>query len=142
MYDKMRNRHHVEFSLVEFHKMFLNNNKFIKLYKNWVVSGFNIQLKPSLDRIDCKKPYLKNNVEMMTWAENRFKQSKIDGKRGRKPAVYQILGDKIIKRFESQRHVVSELGISQGCLSMVLTGKRNTVAGYRFIYETPDLLKG
>ncbi len=141
MYSKMKSRNFVEFTLREFHSMFLNDKKFIRIFREWEKSNYNKQFKPSIDRIDNKKSYLMSNIQMMTWAENRYKQSKFDGKRGRKPAVYQMLGDKVIKRFYSQRHVVSELGISQGCLSMVLNGKRTTVSGYNFIYENPELIK-
>jgi len=78
---------------------------------------------------------------MITWAENRFKQAKLDGKRGRKPPVLQLLGDKVIARFQSQRDVIKKLGINQGNLSMVLNGRRRTVNGYRFVYEDSWLEK-
>ena len=142
MYSQMRSRHNVEFTLREFHSMFLNDLKFIRLFKEWIRCGYQKQLKPSVDRIDCKKHYSKKNINMMTWAENRFKQSSFDGKRGRKPAVLQLLGNKIMRKFQSQRHVVKELGILQGNLSSVLNGKRKFVNGYKFVYDNKDLLKG
>ena len=141
MYTHMKKRHEVEFSLNDFHDMFLGSGKFSRLMKEWAKSRYDKQLKPSIDRIDCRGQYCKENIHMMTWAENRFKQSKMDGKRGRKPAVLQMLGNRVIRRFDSQRHAVKELGISQGNLSTVLTGKRQTTAGYRFIYENPELLE-
>jgi hypothetical protein len=140
MYDHMRKRHLVNFTLIEFHNKYLNDKCFIRLHNNWVKSNFNIQLKPSLDRTNCKLPYTFENTTMMTWSENRLKQSKIDGKMGRKFPVLQLVGDKIIKRFQSQRHVVAELGISQSNLSSVLNGKRKHINGYKFIYEYPELL--
>ena len=141
MYDHMRRRHKVFFSLQEFHNMFLNDKKFNRLYEEWVKSNYNKQLKPSIDRIDCRKPYTVRNIHMITWAENRFKQAKLDGKRGRKPPVLQLLGDKVIARFQSQRDVIKKLGINQGNLSMVLNGRRRTVNGYRFVYEDSWLEK-
>lgn len=142
MYNHMKNRHKVDFTLKQFHSMFLEDRKFINLFNNWVKSNYNIQLKPSLDRTNPRKHYHRDNISMMTWAENRFKQSSYDGKLGRKPAVLQILGDKVIERYESQRVAVQKTGLSQGCMSMVLNGKRKTVGGYKFIYENPELLKG
>lgn len=61
-------------------------------------------------------------------------------RRCRKGAVYQIMGDKVIKIFRSQREAVIKTGISQGNMSEVLNGKRKTAGGYKFIYENPDLL--
>lgn len=136
MYSKMKSRNDVEFSLKEFHEMYLNDKKFLRLHGEWVKSKFSKQLKPSIDRIDCKKPYLRENINMLTWAENRYKQSKIDGKRGRKPRVYQKLNGKIIRIFQCQRQVVKELGISQPNLSSVLNGRRKYVGGYNFEYES------
>ena len=140
MYQHIKARHKTDFTLLEFHQ-FLNDKKFKRLFKEWEKSGYKKQLKPSLDRIDCKKNYSKDNIQMMTWAENRFKQSVYDGKRGRKPAVLQLLGNKVVRRFTSQRDVVKKLGIHQGNISQVLNGKRNYVNGYKFIYENPELLK-
>lgn len=136
----MIKRHVTNFPLSGFQNVYLVDKKFNRLYAEWVKSGYNKQLKPSIDRIDSKKVYDFENIHFLTWAENRYKQSAMDGKRGRKPAVIQMMGNKIIKRFLSQRHAVKELGLSQGDLSMVLNGKRKTVDGYKFIYENPELL--
>jgi len=96
MYHKMKARHYVEFSLKEFHRMFLQDKLYLKLYENWVKNNYDIQFIPSLDRADFKKPYLRNNVTMMTWAENRFKQiGELEQSRARE--VYQIMGSKVIK---------------------------------------------
>ena len=141
MYQHMKARQRVDFSLGEFHEKFLNDKKYIRLFNAWEKSGYSKQLKPSVDRSDCRKPYTFTNIKMMTWAENRYKQSQTDGKRGRKPPVLMVLGGKVMRRFISQRHAVRELGLSQGNLSAVLNGKRQTVSGYYFIYENPDLLE-
>jgi hypothetical protein len=137
----MKSRHKVDFSLHEFHKAYLNSKEFLKLFKEWEKSGYNLQLKPSLDRTNPKKHYFFGNIKMMTWAENRLKQSQYDGKLGRKPAVLQMVGDKIVQRYPCQRVAVLKTGLSQGCMSMVLNGKRKTAGGYKFIYENPELLK-
>ena len=141
MYQHMKNRNNVYFSLDEFHKRFLNDKKFIRIYNDWIKNNYNKQFKPSLDRIDNKREYTTENTQMLSWAENRFKQSKLDGKKGRMPRVIQMKGSKIVKIFQSQRHCVNELGIAQGNLSSVLNGKRKLVNGYSFIYENKDLLK-
>jgi hypothetical protein len=141
MYDHMRTRHKVDFSLQEFHNMYLNNNEFLKLFKAWEKSGYNLQLKPSLDRTNPRKHYSFCNTTMMTWAENRLKQANYDGKLGRKPAVLQMLGDKVIQKYPCQRVAVLKTGLSQGCMSMVLNGKRKTVGGYRFMYQNAELIQ-
>jgi hypothetical protein len=140
LYQKLKTRHEVSFDMEWLHN-FAECQKFNRLFNEWELSNHQIGLKPSLDRIDCKKSYSPNNVQWLTWSENRYKQSKLDGRRGRKPRVIQMSGNKVIKIFQSQRHVVKELGISQSNLSSVLNGKRKHVEGYVFIYENPELLK-
>lgn len=71
----------------------------------------------------------------MTWAENRYKQSAFDRKRGIKPAVLQLLEGRVVRRFMCQRIAVKELGIPQGNISLTLNEKRKTTHGYGFIYE-------
>lgn len=141
MYGRMKQRHEVHFTLQEFHQRFLNNKEFIILYDNWVKSGFNTKLIPSLDRTDCRLPYTESNTKMMTWEQNRIKQDKVDRKLvGWKPAVLQIKDGKVINRFNSQKHAVRELGFNQSNLSDTLNGKRKSFKGYEFIYEHPHLL--
>jgi glutamate dehydrogenase/leucine dehydrogenase len=77
---------------------------------------------------------------MLTWAENRYKQSM--ERRSRKGKVAQIMGNKIIRIFDSQREIVRELGISQGNLSAALNEKRNYCNSYKWKYiDNPELLE-
>ena len=56
-------------------KEWLYNNNFEKLYKEWVDSGFETMMKPSVDRLDDFKPYSLENIRLITWKENRKKQN-------------------------------------------------------------------
>jgi hypothetical protein len=52
-------------------------------------------------------------------------------RRSRKGKVFQMLGDKVVKIFKSQREAVLLTGISQGNMSEVLNNRRQTAGGYR-----------
>lgn len=39
----------------------------------YVASGYQTALKPSIDRIDDNRPYVLDNLQLMTWGENRKK---------------------------------------------------------------------
>ena len=140
MYDQLKRRHETKFSLGEFHKRFLDDKKFNRLFKEWENNNYQKQFKPSLDRINNKGIYSTENTQMLNWAENRFKQSM--ERRCRKGAVAQMLGDKIVKIYKSQREASIKTGLSQGNLSEATNGKREFCGGYKwkFIYENPDLL--
>lgn len=139
LYGAMRGRQETLISLEELHE-FADCNKFNRLYNEWVKSGYQKQFKPSLDRISNKKGYVKGNIQWLTWAENKFKS--IMELRSRKGAVLQMMGDKVIARYISQREAVIKTGIAQGNMSEVLNGKRQFCGGYKFVFESnPDLLK-
>ena len=149
MYHKMKSRREVEFTLNEFHERFLDDKKFLRLHKEWIESGKNKLKKPSLDRISNKKDYTVNNTHMITWAENRNKQ--VMECRSRKGAVIQYLNGEEIARFRSQKEAANKTGLSQGNLSMHMSGKRQHVSGFTFkfesevsrdIHQNPELLEG
>ena len=122
---------------------YLNNPTFLKLFKEWEKSNYLKALKPSIDRINNKKGYTKDNIHILTWGENRFKQTM--ERRSRKGIVYQVLNNKVIKIWKSQREICKTLNISQSYLSNVLTGRKKTAYGYKWIYgniyENKELLK-
>ena len=139
MYDHMRRRHPISFSLKEFHDRFLKDNKYLRLHSEWLAKGKKKGLRPSLDRISNKGNYTIENTHMITWAENRFKQTM--ERRSRKGEVYQLLNGKVVAKYKSQREAVKATGLNQALVSAVLNGKRSHTGGFQFIYSNPELLK-
>ncbi len=148
LYSKMKERaknkniESPDFTLVEFQNLFLGNKIFIRLYKEWVKNNYNKVYKPSVDRINRKYGYTLNNIHIISWRDNRFKQSM--ERRSRKGKVLQILNNKIIKVWSSQREAYKKLNLSQSMLSGALTGKYKQAYGYTWKYlnnENPKLLE-
>lgn len=75
-----------EYTLKELRCWCVSNSKFLDLFNYWKDSGFNKRDAPSLDRIDDYKHYTINNIQVMTWEENRIKSYK-DKKSGRNNKV-------------------------------------------------------
>lgn len=138
-YGHQKARRPVEYSLAEFQGAFLNDIKFNRLYGQWLNSGCNRQLKPTVDRINCKKGYTLDNIQCLTWAENRYKQ-RMEIKMIRARTVYMVLGDKIVNIFKSVTDAVRKTGLHQGNISSCLHGHRKTCGGYGWSYENPELL--
>lgn len=138
LFHKLKGRNVVEFDLQWLHD-FANCQKFNRLYDEWVKSGHKKEFKPSIDRISNKKGYLINNVQWLTWTENRYKQSM--ERRCRKGRVIQKQGNKIINIYRSQREAVMKTGINQGNMGGALNGRHKTAGGYSWEYENSEMSK-
>ncbi len=128
-----------DYSLVELHDRFLADQKFLRLFNEWVRGKYSKHLKPSIDRINHNKPYTTQNIQIMTWGENRFKETM--ERRCRKGAVLQSKDGELVARYRSQREATKLTGLHQGNLSSALNGKRKKVSGYTWEYENPELLE-
>lgn len=136
LYHKMKGRNSVDFSLNDFHN-FADCKKFERLYREWVASNYNKQYVPSIDRISNKKSYTLDNIQWLTWAENKYKQS-MEGRNKNGPVAMKM-GNKTVAVFKSQRDAVKKTGLSQSNMSAVLNKKRKTCGGYGWEYVTGNI---
>jgi len=141
-----------DYSLKEFHEMFLNNSSFLGIFKAWESRGYRCCDKPSIDRKNPDMGYTRDNIQIMTWGDNRRKGDAENS--NRITTAIEMLdscGNKI-REFESVKEAVRETGLNQGLIVMVCQGKRNHTGGYVFryrgdrfrkrtIHENSDLLK-
>lgn len=54
----------------EFYDWLLSNETFLTLFSQYEVSGYQRKLAPSVDRIDSKRGYELDNMEIVTMSEN------------------------------------------------------------------------
>ena len=114
--------------------LMVSQSKFIELFDAWVLSGYKSSLKPSVDRLDDYKGYSLDNIQIMTWAENKSKGN-LDAKEGRNnkhnKAVRQYTLDGIfIEEFHSSQEASRQLGINQSNISACCTGRYKTAGGF------------
>ena len=57
----------------DFYEWCKRNDDFISLYKDWIDSGCERKLSPSIDRIDSNKGYSIDNIQWITHSENSRK---------------------------------------------------------------------
>lgn len=70
---KRRNMCMPNYTKKEFAKWLYDNN-FKELYNKWVLSGYNKEFKPSVDRKDDFLSYTFDNIKLVTWGENKKHQ--------------------------------------------------------------------
>lgn len=136
-YSKQRNRRNVYYSLSELHGKFLNDKKFERIYNEWVKSGYNKNKKPVIDRINCKKDYSLDNVQILNFEENRYKQ-RMELKFLRAKKVYSFLNGKFYKTYNSVSEASKMSGVSQGNISSCLNKKRKSAGGFEWSYENKE----
>lgn len=104
---KQRNHVKPSYTLKWFKKWCMKQKLFHTLYDNWVKNNYHKDFTPSGDRIDSKKPYTKDNIQLMTWDENN--------KKGRTEAYKRIyrysLDGKLIKEYDSVESIKKEFDV-------------------------------
>jgi len=119
--------------------LWMHENGLEALYKDWVASGYRKSLRPSTDRIDSLKPYILDNLELVTWEENKRRAEEdqkngvgSNGKLCKTVFQYTLEGD-----FVAEHHSASEAaratGLCQSSISTVANGIGKTAGG--FIWE-------
>lgn len=145
LYHKMKQRNTVDFELSFLHT-FCQCKKFDRLFAEWVRSNYHKDFKPTIDRISNKKGYTVRNIQWMSWRDNRYKQT-MERRRRKQKVLQTTLNGEFIKIHFSQREACKRTGLSQGNISLVLSGKRNHCNNQVFkyvsndyIHENPELL--
>jgi hypothetical protein len=124
------------YTMKELELWLFDQKLFHKLYDGWVESGYDRWMKPSVDRIDDKKSYTMDNIQLMIFKENNSKSHKCisngdyDGY-CTKVAQYDLDGN-FIAEYYSQAQAERETGAAH--ISCVCKGYRNQSGGYKWKY--------
>ena len=113
-------------------KQFFHNQ-----YDKWVKSGYDKDVKPSVDRIEDNVGYTKDNIQITTWKINREKSYKDTRsgklKNGSRPQIevskYSLDGC-FIESFVSIMEAKRQTGISNGHISECCNNKRKSAGGF------------
>jgi hypothetical protein len=138
--EKQKGFKKVDYTKEEFGNFLKNNSKYKSIYDNWVKSGYDPQLKPSVDRIDPKKGYSLDNIQVGTWAENDIKgRGEMRITQG-KPIVQLDKDGNVIKIHRSLSDAADETGLNFRSISNAALGSRGvkSTGGYSWRYATPD----
>lgn len=61
----------------EFFDWAFSNLEYTYLWADWVRSGYNTLLAPSIDRLDSTKGYIIGNMQWLTWEDHQIKHGRI-----------------------------------------------------------------
>ena len=105
------------------------------LYTAWVNSDYDNRLTPSPDRLDDFKPYTLDNLQLLTWGENRAKNTnKGITHRRNKPVKQLTLDGAVIASYFSIAEAERVTKCHNSKITSVCKGYRNTTGGYKWMY--------
>ncbi len=119
------------YTMDELKDKFMDTKEFNYLYQNWVISGYDRWLKPSLDRKKSNLPYTLDNLQWMTWGANNKK-----GVKERSKPVNQLsLNGELIESYKSVRDAGRRTGINFRDISRVCKGEINITKGFKWEFK-------
>ena len=133
-YAAMKHRHPVEFSSQEFHDRYIEDPKFNRLFDYWERHDYKPSLVPSPDRIDCLKDYTFDNINWLTWADNRFKL-RFDLVRSQARPILMVKYGKVIKKFNGLKSASRSTALPNSNICACLHGRLKTCGGYEWYFE-------
>ena len=132
---KQREHNKPNYSKEELKTWLFNQTLFHRLYEVWVSNEYKSLLRPSIDRLKDEMGYCFNNIQLVTWGENKLKAS-IDRKLGKSKITIPIkqlsLNGDFVNSFVSAREAQRITGILQGGISLCVKGDRKTAGGYKW----------
>ena len=138
-----------EYTRQELKDWLFSQELFHELYNSWKISGYEKMMKPSCDRLDDNKHYFFGNIQLMTWGENKAKQTE-DFKSGKLKnsgffggelrRVVQIdLSGGIVAEFVSIANASRSTRINRANISSVISGKRDVAGGFYWRYKEEEI---
>ncbi len=128
------------YTLYGLRQWFKSNAAANALYDAWVLSGYAKNLRPSVDRFDDSKGYNIDNIQLMTWGENKAKGS-ADVKSGRmkkcnnKAVIQMDLNGNLIAEYHSISEAGRVIGLALTNISACCNGKQKTAGNFKWKHK-------
>lgn len=127
-----------KYSRIELFNYFKEDKIFNLLYRNWIKSGYNTDLIPSIDRLNDYETYSFDNIQVITWKENNRKGNLdiINGKNNKlSKEVYQYKNGLFVNRFYSLADAERKTGFSKASIFLCANKKQKEHKGYQWSYK-------
>ena len=133
---KKRNMDMPNFTKKELLRFLEDSTSFSYMFSEWIESDCEKSIKPSIDRINDYLPYTLDNIQLITWAENKKKghsdrKNGINNKRSTKVAQYSLDGI-FIREYHSMMEAQRQTGILAGAIYLATKSFNKTSGGFRW----------
>ncbi len=129
-----------EYTKKELSEWLFSQELFHVLYSEWVNSGYDRHVKPSVDRKYDDIHYCFNNIQLMTWKENNLKAHNDvmcgnTAKSNSKKVIQIILDGKFTTVHNSIAQASRYTGVSSSHICECCKGQRKSAGGFKWRYE-------
>jgi len=137
---KLRNQPIPNYTLSEFNYWFISQPNLKKIYNNWVKNEYKKDLRPSVDRLNNYKSYTFDNLQLVTWKENRTNGDE-DRKNGKlitsnmRPVLQYDKKKNCINIFYSTMQAQRETNINSSSIVKCCKNKAKSAGGYIWKYK-------
>ena len=131
---KLRGHPPPKYTLYQFKERFMNDKTFVTLFRNWEEADKPLELKPSCDRLLDTKGYSFENIQWLTYDENRAKPKQLQQHK-------YVLLTKLkqpVAVFFGLNHAANLLKVSPN--TIVEYAKNNTLWGQYYWQKIEDTL--
>jgi hypothetical protein len=122
------------YSREEFMMWAHENESFEHMYMDWVNSGYKTKLRPSADRLNNSKGYSLDNIQLVTWGENKKLAYKMIREGIIKHRQKRVQGTDIDTDIPTEYSSVSEAyrqtGVHQSNISRCCSGELKRAGNY------------
>lgn len=139
---KVRGHTPPQYTKQELTEWVLSQPNYLALYNAWKESDYISNLRPSCDRLDNSKGYSLDNIELITWAENRSRAHR-DIKAGtlgdrHRPTYQYTLDGTFVARYISQAEAERITGTNQQNISACCRGLLSYSNRFQWFYSEQD----
>ena len=131
-----------KYSKIELKQWCLNDTNFINLFKEWELSNYHTDKRPTIDRIDSFKGYSFENIQSLTFSQNVQKEynDRIIGKsRNLKSVIQYDLNGDLINEFFSIQEASRQTNSSQSHIGSCCNGKRKSHNGFIWKFKNDTI---
>lgn len=129
---KKRGHNPPNYTRKELKQWMITNPSYKLLHDEWVASGYKKEYAPSIDRIHITRGYTIDNIQLMTWEENRKKghlERKTDNRICYRVKQIDMQGN-TISTFPSMRQAARDTNIDRDTIRGCIAGEYKQAGGY------------